>query len=170
MPLATFSTIPGGWQGTKETVAAMHQLIDMGKTDLTIQKIADMIVKGCKDRDYDTQAQAIYDFVKGYIRFQRDPMGVEMVQEPIVTMGRKAGDCDDHTTINCALLGSIGFPYAIKTIKADLTRPEEFSHVYAIVFINGKGWTGFDTSVGTSYYGWEPPGKYAYQVWPPKMD
>lgn len=172
MPVASFDTIPGGWQGTADTVARMHKLIADGKTNLTIQKIADNIIKasGARDRDYDEQAKAIFNFVKGYVRFQRDPFAVEMIQDPIVTLGRKAGDCDDHTTLNCALLGSVGFPYAIKTIKADATRPDEFSHVYAICHTTGQGWTGFDTSVGPSYYGWQPPGKYAYQVWPPKVD
>lgn len=170
MPIASFETIPGGWQGTADTVSRMHQLINKGKTDLSLQKIADMVVRPYKDRDYDAQAGAIFDFTKNYVRFQRDPFGVEMLQEPIVTLGRKAGDCDDHTTLNCCLLGSIGFPYAIKTIKADAARPDEFSHVYAIVLINNRGWTGFDTSVGPSYYGWQPPGKYDFQVWPPKVD
>lgn len=172
MPVASFDTIPGGWQGTADTVSRMHELIQQGKTDLTLQKIADKIVAsgGARDRDYNSQASSIYDFVKSYVRFQRDPFGVEMVQEPVVTLGRKAGDCDDHTILNCALLGAIGFPYAIKTIKADLTRPDEFSHVYAIVYINSRGWIGFDTSVGPAYYSWQPPGKYDFKVWPPRVD
>ncbi len=172
MPIASFESIPGGWQGTASTIQKMHRLINTGKTDLVVQRIADQVIKNssARDRAYEDQAKALFDFTKGYVRFQRDPFGVEMLQDPIVTLSRKAGDCDDHVTLNCALLGSVGFPYAIKTIKADETRPDEFSHVYALVHIAGKGWIPFDTSVGPSYFGWEPPGKLGFQIWPPKVD
>lgn len=172
MPVASFETIPDGFQGTEATIRRMHDLINKGKVDLTIQRVADAIIakSGCAARAYLCKGQAIYDFIKGYVRFERDPFGVEMLQEPIVTLKRRAGDCDDHTILNCAMAGAIGFPYAIKTIKADAKRPDEFSHVFAVVNIPGKGWMGFDTSVDPAYFGWEPPGKYPSQIWPPRID
>lgn len=95
MPVATFENIPTGFRGTEATIKRMHQLASKGTTDLTIQKIADAVISksGCADRNYDCKAEAIYNFVKGYVRFERDPFGVEMVQEPIVTLKRRAGDC-----------------------------------------------------------------------------
>lgn len=172
MPVAQFDVIPTGFRGTEETVKRMHSLIEKGKTDLTIQKIADVVISksGAAPRDYKNKAQAIYTFIKSYIRFERDPFGVEMLQEPIVTLKRRAGDCDDHTILVCAMMGAVGFPYAIKTIKADTRRPDEFSHVYAVISIPGMGWTGADTSVDPAYLGWEPPGKYPSKLWLPRMD
>lgn len=172
MPVAQFDTIPDGFRGTAATIDKMLQLAGKGKVDLTVQKVADMVIKksGAAPRDYLNKAQALYGFVKNYVRFERDPFGVEMLQEPIVTLKRRAGDCDDHTTLVCALFGSIGFPYAIKTIKADMRRPDEFSHVFAVVNIPGKGWVGADTSVDPAYLGWEPPGKFEGKVWTPKAD
>lgn len=172
MPVASFDVIPGGFSGTEATVRRMHDFAAQGKTNLSIQKIADMIIRksGCGDRAYLCKAQAIYDFVKGYVRFERDPFGVEMLQEPLVTLNRRAGDCDDHSILMASLYGSIGYPYAFKTIKADPRRPDDFSHIYAVVNVPGYGWKGADTSVGTAYFGWEPPGKYPSQLWLPRMD
>lgn len=172
MPVASFDVIPSGFRGTEATIRVMHDFARKGKVDLTIQKIADQVVRksGCKGREYPCKAQALYDFVKSYVRFERDPFGVEMVQEPMVTLKRRAGDCDDHATLVSALFGSLGFPYAIKTIKADLGRPNEFSHVYAIVYVPGRGWMGADTSVDPAYLGWEPPGRHPYKIWSPRED
>ena len=171
MPLAVFESIPDGFRGTEATIRKMHQLAHQGKVDLTIQKVADCIISrsGCGDRDYNCKAKAIYDFVKRCIRFERDPFGVEMVQEPVITLHRKAGDCDDHSILIGSLLGSIGFPYAFKTIKADDSRPDEFTHVYAVGYVPSKGWVGMDTSVGVAYYGWEPKRYKEAKVWPARV-
>jgi transglutaminase-like putative cysteine protease len=172
MPVASFDTIPSGFRGTEATINRMLDLIAKGKVDLGVQRVADLIIQksACAPREYLCKAQALYNFLKSYIRFERDPFGVEMLQEPIVTLNRKAGDCDDHTILACAIFGAVGFPYAIKTIKADSRRPDEFSHVYAVVNIPGKGWLGADTSVDPAYLGWEPPGKFPSKLWMPKAD
>ena len=172
MPVASFDTIPSGFYGTEATIKVMHDFASKGKVNLSIQRIVDTIIRksGCKGREYLCKAQAIYRFIKDYVRFERDPFGVEMVQEPIVTLRRKAGDCDDHATLSSAMFGAVGFPYAIKTIKADKIRPDEFSHVYTIVNVPGKGWMGADTSVDPAYLGWEPPGRYESKIWPPRID
>jgi transglutaminase-like putative cysteine protease len=172
MPVAQFDELPTGYRGTEETIRRMHVLAQGGKTDLSIQKVADMVISksGCANRDYKCKAQAIYSFVKSYVRFERDPFGVEMVQEPIVTLNRKAGDCDDHAILIGALYGSVGFPYAFRTVKADRVRPDEFSHVFAVVYLPGKGWIGADTSVDAAFLGWEPPKRYEGKTWPPKVE
>ena len=172
MPVAQFDTIPSGFSGTKETVRRMHRLAEQGKTDLTVQKVADLIIRqsGAAPRDYWKKAQALYSFIKNYVRFERDPFGVEMLQEPLVTLKRKAGDCDDHGILVGALFSAIGYPYAFKTIRADASRPDEFSHIYAVVNVPGKGWIGADTSVDAAYLGWEPPGKFDSKVWMPEVD
>jgi len=167
MPLAVFENIPSGFAGTRATVQRMHDFAYKGKIDLQLQQIADSIVEksGCGNREYECKAKAIYDFVKNYIRFERDPFGVEMVQEPFVTLKRKAGDCDDHATLLAALYGSIGFPYGFKTIKSDKTRRDEFSHIYTVVDIPNKGWVGADTSVDKASFGWEPDKYFSSKIW-----
>ncbi len=167
MPLAVFENIPSGFAGTRATVQRMHDFAHKGKIDLQLQQIADSIVQksGCGNREYECKAKAIYDFVKKYIRFERDPFGVEMVQEPFVTLKRRAGDCDDHATLLASLYGSIGFPYGFKTIKSDKTRRDEFSHIYTVVDIPNKGWVGADTSVDKASFGWEPEKYFSSKIW-----
>lgn len=173
MPSVSIENIPSGFHGTARTIEKMHELIRNGMTDLSIQKIADAIVlRGPKihDRDYDEKARRIFNFVKDYVRFERDPFGIELLQDAIITLNRRAGDCDDHVCLNAALLGSLGFPFAIKTIKADSARPNEFSHVYLVVNIPKRGWVPFDTSVGHSTYGWEAKGDFLSKLWLPSVD
>lgn len=158
--------IPGGWKGTAATIKRMHQLAAQGKTDWTIVKVASVIVRGCQVKDYNCAASRIFGFVKRKIEFRLDPHQVELIQHPLRTLERKAGDCDDHAILLAALAGAIGIPYAFKTIKADTNRPNDFSHVYTVFAFPGQDkLVAADTTVGRSTLGWEPPGNWPFQIW-----
>jgi hypothetical protein len=165
--------IPSGWRGTSRTIEHMRALAVKAARDWGFIKIAAPFANGCP-RDFACQAQRILAWVKKHIEFIPDPVtaadengvpqGMEMVQAPLRTIERRAGDCDDHSGLIAAFAMALGIPAEFATIKSDVRRPKEFSHVYPRLLIKGQ-WVGVDSTVPRSYVGWEPEKFTAIQTW-----
>ncbi len=132
---------------TEGTIKRMHQLAKEGKTDWKFIQFARSLVQGCPRKDYYCELKTIFDFVKKTIRYVRDPEMVELVQSPWATMESRGGDCDDMAVIVGALMGALGASYKFVTVKADKSRPDDWSHVYVKIFVPHYGWVSADTSV-----------------------
>lgn len=154
-----------GWSGTVRTIQQMLRLVDEGKKDTTIQFTARQIARKYDPKDYVGQARGIFQFVKKYIHYVRDPHDLELLHTPIHTLRARAGDCDDQAILFCALAQAIGFNTKFKTIKADRRFPDEYSHVYSLIDVPGKGWMPSDTIVKEADLGWETPGQYESKTW-----
>ena len=163
-----------GCRGTDKTIKKIHQLIALGKLDSTIQKIASHIrlsVPGDERGRSRELADAVFHWVKDHGVFQRDPFQIEQVEHPLATMrpvleARQAGaytgpglfrcDCDGYAIWVGALGGVLGFQYSMGTAKTDPTRPDEFSHIWAELLVNGE-WVAYDASTPEATPGWRPP-------------
>lgn len=154
-----------GWSGTVRTIQQMQRLVAEGKRDPTVQFTGRQIARKYDPKDYTGQARGIFDFVKKYIHYVRDPHDVELIHTPMYTLHARAGDCDDQAILFCALAEAIGFRTRFKTIKADSRFPSEFSHVYSEVEVPGRGWMPADTIVKKATLGWETPGNYESRTW-----
>ena len=164
MPLETLKEIPTGYRGTAETIKVMKRLVEEDARKYAIIKLASDIVAHVPERDQWAEPAAILLWVQTNIRFVRDPYNMEMVQAPEYTIDRRAGDCDDMSTLFNCLCKCIGYDTAFKTIKADPRIPTDFSHVYPLVGINGK-WVPADPSQKGKPLGWEPPRHNGAMVW-----
>lgn len=117
---------------TDQTVAAMMQVAegDYGMRSPKIRALAINIVRkaGVKEKDYYGEILAIHEWVKNNIRYTRDPVNQETLSHPEeLAFNTRAGDCDDMTILEIALLGSIGiraWPIVIGV------QPGVPSHVY----------------------------------------
>jgi hypothetical protein len=135
-------------------------------------------------RDDDAELHAIYDAVKngdpnvpalrsGFM-YVNDPRAADYFTSAPDSLraclkGACAGDCDDHTILTGAMLGSIGWRVGMRGWGP----PGESAmiHVYPVVAYpkraqvgtNGFGdgsysrAVGLDSTVDTAYVGWEPP-------------
>jgi len=164
--LESLSWIPKGYAGTKATILKMKSLVDEGKRTKVIIDLAQRIVYQARERDQRAEVNAIFNWVKSNVRFVNDPYGVETLRQPwkLVQMPQPSGDCDDLSVLINTLCAAIGYNTAFKTIKADPRMPNQFSHVYALVEINGK-WIAADGSQKQVSLGWEPPSHNGYEVW-----
>jgi hypothetical protein len=162
--LESLRIIPQGYAGTRETILRMKDKVDQGKKDSRIISLASDIASSVRERDHWGENEAIFNWVKRNIRYVNDPYGVELIQSPIYTVQRRAGDCDDLSIMVNALSASLGYNTAFKTIKADKRYPNEFSHVYSLIEIDGK-WITADASQKTKPLGWEPPSHLGYEIW-----
>ncbi len=163
-----------GYPGTAKTISKMWKLVQKGKLDPVIQKQAHQIVLH-SDVDARTSnralADAIFSFVKGSGLFVRDPFQVETISTPEVMReavseskanGSYAGskifsaDCDGYSVYFLSLAGALGFQGAFETTINDPDRPDEFSHVYPALLVDGN-WIAYDASTPESNPGWRPP-------------
>jgi hypothetical protein len=138
------SVLPPGTAGVDETVARMQEMAkgEYGAKSAKIRALAINIINraGIGDKDYYGMAKAIHNWVRDEIRYVKDPVGQETLSYPEETaFNSLAGDCDDKTILEIALLGSIGiraYPVVIGV------RPGHYSHVYLHVEIPQGGRPG----------------------------
>lgn len=130
------SVLPDGIAGVDATVRKMVELAhsQYGSKSSRIRALAIDIVRGAgiPDKDYYGEMVAIHNWVRDNIRYVRDPIGQETLSYPEETaFNSRAGDCDDLSTLEMALLGAIGmesYPVVVGMF------PGHFSHVY----VHGK--------------------------------
>jgi hypothetical protein len=164
-----------GYKGTSQTVKRMHQLVQQAKLDPTIQKIAYWIRANVGDDDSRGKgkelATAIFQWVRDSTLFTRDPFQIEKIDHPLAALkplheAKRAGaytgkklfamDCDGYTILIASLGGALGYQYSFETVKTDPDRPDEYSHIYPALLVNGE-WVSLDASTPSAYVGWRPP-------------
>jgi hypothetical protein len=149
---------------TAGTIADMWELSLDGAADADVQRIAQSLVAG---RSPSAALDAIWRWAADFVRYQSDEdtnlalgrVGSEALIGPaqLVRAPQPAGDCDEYAMLIAALLLAVpelGIRPSFRTIAADPTRPDEFSHVYVIATGPAVGTVALDASHGT-YSGWE---------------
>lgn len=152
-------------RATYESVEVIKQLIEEGKKDYIIRRVAEKIIQYIPPKDYQKEVEAIYNFVVRRLRYTKDVLNVEFVHRArdLLRWHRKAADCDDFVILTGSLLQSIGHPVRIIIIGNNYTNKEDFSHIYLHVNIKGK-WVSLDGSVPGAKVGWEAPTYAVKQV------
>jgi transglutaminase-like putative cysteine protease len=98
------------------------------------------------------ECEAIFDFVRDQIRYTKDVNGVETLSTPAITLATRQGDCDDKSTLLCALFEAVGYPTRF-VIASYVTG--QFEHVYVQVAVDGD-WINADATENYPF-GWCPP-------------
>lgn len=158
------SNIPEGWHGTAATISAMQAMVSKGKRDWSLIWIASKLVGLCGHKDFQCFAESAFSFVKSSVAYMPDPRGIELVESPMKALERGASDCDGLSVLFNTLCEIMGMRTSFKTVKADASRPGEFTHVYSLVRVPKIGVLAADASVESSQLGWEPRG-FESQVW-----
>lgn len=161
-----------GTKGTAETIGIIRQLVGEGVTHPLVRRTATDIVRAYQVPMHDRwgEARAIYDWVLKNIRYVPDPVGVgygiEFMQPAAEYLASRAGDCDCINAILLpALLGSVGFETRAVTVMADAEDPENFSHIYLEVNIDGR-WVALDAARPGAAFGRAPERYHGIARWP----
>jgi hypothetical protein len=149
---ATLGTIPDGVAGIRATLQIMKQMVKDGKKSMVIRNKAIALTKHLGQKDFFGEVQALHAYVRDNIRYLLDTDDVELVQTPEATLRVGCGDCDDKTTLLCALLGSIGHPSRFVAVGFS---PNVYEHVYCETLI-GNTWVACETTEPWGL-GQEPP-------------
>jgi len=158
--------LPEGDPGTALTIQKMSALIDQGKSSAAIHAAAQSILNSYRVPAYawERQARAIYDWVLRHVTFTPDVVGKESVQGAEWTLTYRRGDCDCIAVLMCSLLETIGMRCRLMTVAADPRDPQQFSHVYPQVSINGK-WTSVDVARRHPAFGLSPRRYFRKRAW-----
>lgn len=112
--------------------------INEGKRDPKVRQIASSILTkkengdwAVKERDWENEIKAVYDYVRKNVRYTRDIENVELFQKARRTLELKIGDCDDLAIIAGSILQNIGYPLLIRVIS--MNADKVFQHVYLMV-------------------------------------
>lgn len=166
-PKVSMETIAHGRRGTEQTLNRMRDLAlgPEGAHNPEVRFLAQDIVSDVPSKDYEGEARAIYEFMHGWrgnVRYTLDPRGLEWVQTPWVTLLQAGqGDCDDHATAACALAASLGHGCAFRTYSGDKSRPNDWSHVVAVILLRKNGQVRaypIDSTEPKAQFGKDPPG------------
>ena len=126
------SVLPEGEAGVDATVEKMSQMAKgiYGARSAKIRALSINVINRAKvaDKDYFGMVKAIHNWVRDEIRYVRDPIGQETLSFPEeMAFNTKAGDCDDKTILEMAMLGSLGIPSYPVVVGM---QPGRYSHVY----------------------------------------
>jgi transglutaminase-like putative cysteine protease len=152
---------------TEETVERMHGLVKKAKTDPQWRELALWLSRdGDRSRDwknYEAELENVFQKLRRIVTYRRDPHQVEFIQSPWHTLRLGAGDCDDFSILIASAMGVIGARYRFVTLKADGSRPDEWSHIFPEVFVPSRGWVAADLTVSEPL-GYRPRG-YTEKFW-----
>jgi len=142
---ATLRDIPPGPRGTYETLKEMARMVRAAKERPAMHQASAQIIAAAQlpAKDWIGQIRAIHRYVQTDFQYLRDPVGIETVRTPEVTMGLGMGDCDDLVTLTCTLLEVAGHPCRFAALRFGDNL--DFSHVVAETRV-GPRWIGLEVT------------------------
>jgi hypothetical protein len=158
-------------QATAQTIHLMAQYAREDSRSPIVRRAAAEAAGLAEDNSAGAIAVAVWRWIRTRVRFQLDsttaapvtstPDQAELLIRPVdlLTMPQPAGDCDDQSMLCAAMLRALGIDSAYKTVAADPSAPDLYSHVY-VVADTPEGGIALDCSHGPKP-GWEvqPAGK-----------
>jgi transglutaminase-like putative cysteine protease len=107
---ASLHGLPEGAAGARATVRAMRRLVNDGKVNPELIHRAASLVFLAPEDNPRADIEALFWAVSRGVRYTRDVCGVETLCDPLTTLNRRVGDCDDQATALAALLEAVGYP------------------------------------------------------------
>lgn len=148
---------PGGYATTARTLEEMAAIVRREHTDPNIRTLYRAITYGLPSMDYDAEIAAVWNFILGHVRYQRDPIGAEHVTLPtemvrqINEEGLAAEDCESLATFAATLFAAGGIPSRFDAMGSV---PGKFSHcALQVQNPRTKEWTSFDPIGAWGYPG-----------------
>lgn len=148
----TVAPAPGGRRAPYHTVGVMRAMVEEFKCAPSIIQTAINLILFAPPRDEYAEVKAIFDYVRGSVRYVRDVVGIETLADPVTTLRRMVGDCDDKATLLATLLEAVGYPcrFVIAAYSDG-----EYEHVYLQCFFN-RQWHDLDPTEDGAI-GYSPP-------------
>jgi transglutaminase-like putative cysteine protease len=141
-----------GKAGTIQTLDKMAALVRRDSRNPRVHEAALQIVRNVRGHDFEGEIRALFEFVRDSIRYRKDPINSERVQDTERTIYKfKAGDCDDKSVALASLLGSLGHRSRFRVLGFSA---RNFSHVYLEV-LTQRGWVTLDPTPEKAAMGWE---------------
>jgi hypothetical protein len=135
VPAPTGKVVVRTKSGNTRDIIAAILLADRHVGSMCHKLAAALIVrKGSgKNRRIDAVAslQALYDFVKGQIKYVNDPAGRELIRVPSATIRAGEGDCEDYSLLIAGVLKVFRVPAVFRFAAY---QPGNVTHVYVVAY------------------------------------
>lgn len=161
-PPAQLANIPNGFEGMRATLGVMRDFARaaVANPEQIVRTQAEQLTRGLPPRQWFAEIRALHEFVRDQIRYLRDPVNMERVATPEMTLQIGQGDCDDKATLLAAMLDSIGHPTRYVALAFN---GEGFSHVLVETKVRNTGndradWMPLETILPDKEMGWYPAG------------
>lgn len=147
LPTVLGQQFPDGKAGNLQTILRMQAAARAAAASPLIRELALNILAsaGVRSSFYADEALAIGQFVKLYVRYVRDPSGIEYLQSPVMmiqqmrTAGGSQGDCDDMATLTAALLLSVGHEPFFRAVRYQGNNSSNYNHIYVVDYEKNRG-------------------------------
>lgn len=159
--------LQSGDAGIAQTLGHIRRYVHDGKKTPEVREatIHALCEGGADQYDLESEARAVYEWVRRNIRYVQDPINAEAVSPPDVILWVGAGDCDDiNGVLIPSMLGSIGIETRLVTVATDPNMPEQFTHIYAEALLSGR-WVALDAARPGAMYGLEPARVFRRKEW-----
>jgi hypothetical protein len=119
--------------------------------DPHIAKLAVSILRksGAQPREYEKQAAALLRWIQDPANFYYVNEPGERLQDPLVTIKFKTGDCDDAALLLCALFESLGLPWRLVLSGRNTVTKEKIRFIEGDTIPSDCVWTHIYCMVGT---------------------
>lgn len=144
--------MPDGSDGTRETLKLMRDRVRAGKRDPQVQDYAADIIRNCPPKNWRCEIETLWRWVANNIRFTQDATDIEVIRDPLETINRGFGDCDDMSVLLAAFLESTGHR---TRFVAGGREYGCYEHVWVETRC-GNGWIPVDATEAERGFGWRP--------------
>lgn len=144
----TIEALPAGDAGTWRTLGYMAQAV-RGELAPDFNGYQSEAVRGWAIRavagapsGFEGEVAALFRAVRDGIRYRRDPVNTERVQDALITLQEIAGDCDDKVTLLATALAALGW---VSRFVIQRQTAGDFDHVYLEALNERTGeWVALD--------------------------
>ena len=142
LPKVQSKKLGSGKRGNLDTVKYMKQVAHQRKGHPKVRRLALAILESRfrpnDSHNYADEALAIGEYVQKNVRYVKDPMGIEYLQDPLMMIenlerGIAVGDCDDMSLFIATLLLSIGHQPYFRTVRYR-GKAGPYNHIYVVVY------------------------------------
>ncbi len=156
--------MPRGEQGTLQTLRLMAAFCKRDAASTELRAVAHKIIGGIAGHDFNGEIRALYSFARDQVKYRKDPVEVERVQDALRTLQFRSADCDDKVVLLVTLLAVCGHR-ARFCVSGPV--PGKWTHVYCEV-ATPQGWVPLDPTPEAAQPGWQTqaPAKGIFEIWP----
>jgi hypothetical protein len=156
--------LPRGERGTLQTLKLMAAFCKRDAASPELRAVAHRIIENAAGHDFSAEIRALYYFARDQIKYRKDPVEVERVQDALRTLQFRSGDCDDKAVLLVTLLAVCGHR---ARLCVSGSAPGRWSHVYCEV-ATPQGWMPLDPTPESAQPGWQThaPAKGIFEIWP----
>lgn len=140
VPQAKSFQLSYGKKGNVETIKMMQKVARERARHPKIRQFVLNILHqaGVPSHNHAEEARVIGEFVKDYVRYVKDPDGIELLTDPLtlidqIERGVAQGDCDDMALLVATMLLVVGIQPHFRAVRYKTLRGH-YNHIYVLVF------------------------------------